>query len=162
MIGIFILGTTKYSFMIHEFIRQEKQYEIIGHTVNCEYLKDAQTSCQEFGTSLFPLEELNQYVGNNQEVFVLNTIGYTNMNRTRQKLHEKCISMGYTPVNFISNRAIVLSEIQGSGNIVFPSAYIGTGVRIGDCNVFYAGCVITHDVDIGNNNFFAANVTIGG
>lgn len=159
---IFILGATKYSFMIREFILQEQQYEVIGYTVNKQYMGGSLALCEKMGAKLFPFEELNQYVDSSEKVFVLNTLGYTNMNKTRQKLHNECIMLDYVPISFISKRAIVLSDMIGSGNIIFPGAYIGTNVIIGDCNVFYAGCVITHDITIGNNNFIAANVTIGG
>lgn len=159
---IFILGATKYSFMIHDLIRQEHQYEIIGHSVNEKYIEDCRSICDEAGVDLFPLEDLRQYAGENGVVYVLNTLGYTNMNKTRERVHNECLSRGYKSVNFVSNRAIVLSQLRGAGNIVFPGAYIGTNVFIGDCNVFYAGSVLTHDIQIGNFNFIAANVTIGG
>ncbi|HOO07211.1 MAG TPA: hypothetical protein PLH83_12105 [Ruminococcus sp.] len=159
---IFILGATKYSFMIHELICQEKQYEIVGHSVNEKYLEECRPLCDEAGVELFPLENLSQYADENGVVYVLNTLGYTNMNRTRQKIQAECLSLGYQSVNYISDRAIVLSKLKGTGNIVFPGAYIGTNISIGDCNVIYAGCVLTHDIQIESFNFVAANVTIGG
>ena len=38
MKDIFILGATKYSFMIQRFIEQEKQYRVLGYTVNEAYI----------------------------------------------------------------------------------------------------------------------------
>ena len=159
---IFIIGATKYSFMIRDFILQEKQFEVIGHTVNQRYIDSCLPLCNKLGIKLFPFEDLAKYTDSSEKVFVLNTLGYTNMNKTRQALHKECLELGYFSVNYISNRAIVLTKTFGTGNIVFPGSYIGTDVRIGDCNVFYAGCVVTHDIKIGDYNFVAANVTIGG
>lgn len=159
---IFILGATKYSFMIHTFIEQEKTYRIIGHTVNEKYIESAKLECKNRNISLYPLERLSEMATSDNIIYILNTLGYTNMNRTREMLSIQCEKLGYRLINYISSRAIVLSEITGNGNIVFPGAYIGTGVSVGNNNVFYAGTVMTHDITIGNNNFFAANVTSGG
>ena len=162
MKSIFVLGATKYSFMIHSFINQEGQYNVLGHAVNEAFIKDVQNECDRRNISLYSLESLFEIVGSKNKVYILNTIGYTNMNRTRQKLSDFCISLGYELINFISNRAIVLSDFNNYGNIVFPGAYVGTDVQIGNNNVFYSGSVMTHDISIGDNNFFAANTTIGG
>ncbi len=162
MKDIFILGATKYSFMIQRFIEQEKQYRVLGYTVNEAYIQDVKSECDKRGVKLYALENLKRYCSPNMPIWILNTVGYTDMNRTRERLSIQCQQLGYQFVNFISDRAIVLSEIEGEGNIVFPGAYIGTDVSIGNNNVFYTGVVMTHDIAIGNNNFVAANVTVGG
>lgn len=162
MKDIFILGATKYSFMIQRFIEQEKQYRVLGYTVNESYIQNVQSECDKRNMKLYALENLKEYSKKNMPIWILNTIGYTDMNRTREKLYIQCQQLGYHFVNFISDRAIVMSEIEGEGNIIFPGAYIGTDVSIGNNNVFYAGVVVTHDIAIGNNNFVAANVTVGG
>lgn len=159
---VFIIGTTEYSFMIHSMIKQEGQYDVVGHTVNEKYIGENEDMCQKKGTCLYPFEKLHDFVCASDGVYVVNTVGYSNMNRTRQKMYEQCIDLRYCPVNYISNRAICLSEIKGSGNIIFPGAYIGTNVDIGDNNVVYAGVVLTHDITIGSHNFIAANSTVGG
>lgn len=159
---IFILGTTKYAFMIHSMIEQEQQYEVLGHTVSKSQIEKNKGICDSKGVQLCLFKSLNDYVDINESILVLNAIGYTNMNRTRQKMYDECLNLGYQPVNFISKRAIVLSEVSGVGNIIFPGAYIGTNVVIGNNNVFYAGSVMTHDIVIIDHNFIAANVTSGG
>lgn len=162
MRDIFILGATKYSFMIHQFIDQEHQYRVLGHTVNEPYIQGVQSECEKRNVNIYPLERLKDCCRKGVPILILNTLGYTDMNRTREKLSIQCKQLGYNLVNFISNRAIVLSAVSGEGNIIFPGAYIGTDVTIGDNNVFYSGVVMTHDITIGNNNFIAANVTSGG
>lgn len=159
---VFIIGTTEFSFMIHSIIKREGQYDMVGHTVNEKYIRENEDICKKKGTCLYPLENLFDFVCANDGVYVVNTVGYSNMNRTRQKMYEQCIDLGYSPVNYISNRAICLSEIKGNGNIIFPGAYIGTNVDIGNNNVVYAGVVLTHDITVGDHNFIAANSTVGG
>lgn len=159
---IFILGATKYAFMLRKMIVQEKQYHVIGHTVSKKHIEIQRVCCEKEGIQIYPLEELKEYVCDNDKVNILNAIGYSDMNRIRMQLFKSCMDLGYNVVNYISNRAIVLSDEFGKGNIVFPGAYIGTGVKVGSNNVFYAGSVMTHDIQIGNHNFFAANITCGG
>lgn len=159
---VFIVGTTEYSFMIHSMIKQEGQYDVVGHTVNEKYIRENEDICKKKGTCLYPFEKLHDFVCASDSVYVVNTVGYSNMNRTRQKMYEQCIDLRYNPVNYISNRAICLSEIKGSGNIIFPGAYIGTNIDMGNNNVVYAGVVLTHDIVVGDHNFIAANSTVGG
>lgn len=159
---IFILGTTKYSFMLHSMIEEEGQYQIIGHTVSRKYLEKNYRICNDNEAKLYPLEDLKKYVNGNEKVKVLNTIGYTEMNQVRQRLFDECEKLGYESVNFVSSHALVFSNLIGKGNIILPGAYIGTNVNMGNNNVFYTGCVMTHDIEIGDNNFIAANVTVGG
>ena len=159
---IFIIGTTEYSFMIHSMIEQEKQYEVVGHTVNEKYIEENEDICKKKGTRLYAFEKLHDFVYSNDRVNVVNTVGYSNMNQMRQKMYEQCRALGYRSVNYISNRAVCFSEIHGSGNIIFPGAYIGTNVDMGNNNVVYAGSVLTHDIIVGDHNFIAANSTVGG
>lgn len=156
---IYILGTTDFSFMIHQMIDQEEEMEIVGHVVSqSDYSKNIE-KCKMHNTKLYPLEDLESQ---SQNINILNTIGYTCMNKIRENITEECMRRNYQVVEYISRRAIVLSENRGMGNIVLPGAYIGTGIKMGDGNIFYAGCVFTHDISIGNYNFFAANGTYGG
>ena len=145
--------------MIHEMIRREGVYNVIGHVCSESQIETNRYICQTHHVKLFSLERLGK---RKNRVSILNTLGYSNMNQTREKLHQECKRLGYEIVNFISKMAIVLSKNIGEGNIILPGAYIGTNVRIGSGNVFYSGCVISHDINIGDFNFFAANSTVGG
>lgn len=158
---IIILGATKYSFMIHDMIESEHKYTILCHTVSKKDVNKYNNICFKNDTKLVPFEELTSCF-KYEKIKILNTIGYSNMNRTRQAMSEKCLELGYQLINFISDKAIVSSNKIGVGNIVFPGAYIGTNVTLGDNNVIYAGSVLTHDITIYNNNFIVANSTIGG
>lgn len=159
---IFILGTTDYSFMIHTMIEQEGHYEIIGHTVSKDQVSQNSEKCREKGTLLFAFEELEGFVEHGESVNVINTIGYSNMNQTREKMYAQCMELGYISINYVSSRSICLSEMEGNGNVVLPGAYIGTNVKVGNDNVIYSGVVLTHDICVGSHNFFAANSTVGG
>lgn len=159
---IFILGTTKYAFMLRKMIEQERKFYVIGHTVSKNQIEEQKRICDKEEVKLFPFEELSCFISDNESVNILNAIGYSNMNDTRKKFFQLCKKRGYNVINYISDKAVVLTENLGEGNIVFPGAYIGTNVDIGNNNVFYAGCVMTHDIRIGDNNFIAANVTCGG
>lgn len=158
---IFILGTTEYAFMLRTMIEQEDQYRVLGHTCSRSQIEKNKAICCKHNAALFPFEELSQ-ITKGKTVRVLNAIGYSNMNDTRKFMFQQCLEFGYEPINYKSDRATILSDVIGKGNIFFPGAYIGTNVKIGDNNVFYAGCVITHDIDICDHNFVAANATVGG
>ena len=115
-----------------------------------------------FNINLYALEDLRSVIESDNSIKILNTVGYSNMNKIRERLHNECLKLGYEMVNYISARAICMSKEIGTGNIILPGSYIGTDVSIGDNNVIYAAAVLTHDIVVGNNNFIASNVTIGG
>lgn len=158
---IYIIGTTDFSFMVGEFIKLENQYSVIGYVVSANQYNDNVTRCAKKNVELFCLEDILTECGN-KPIYILNTIGYTKMNSIREKISQLCRESGVCMVNFISKKALNYGLIKGTNNIIFPGAYVGSNVSIGDDNVIYAGVVLTHDIKVKNNNFIAANSTIGG
>lgn len=158
---IYIIGTTDFSFMIGEFIKLEDQYHIVGYVVSASEIEKNIVRCQERKVKLFCLEDILKEKRLNQLHF-LNTIGYTKMNSTREKISQFCRENGAQMINFISKNASNYGLVKGTNNIILPGAYIGINVSLEDDNVVYVGTVLTHDIEIGNNNFIAANCTVGG
>lgn len=159
---IYILGTTKYSFMIHQMILQENAYDVLGHTVSEFDVERYRNICRKNNTNIVALEDLFDQVHKGENVKILNTLGYSKMNTVRQKLYQLCNSHGVESVSYISSRATVLSNDIGKSVIILPTAYIGPSVRIGNNTTIYSMAVLTHDIKVGENCFIAANVTCGG
>lgn len=158
---IYIIGTTDFSFMVGEFIELENQYNIIGYAVSASEVAKNIIRCQDRKVKLFCLEDILKQKRDNQ-LYLLNTIGYTKMNSTHEKISDLCRENGATMINFISKNALNYGIIKGTNNLILPGAYIGTNVFLENDNIVYAGTVLTHDIQIGNNNFIAANCTVGG
>lgn len=158
---VFIIGATEYSLMLNKIISTEKILEIQGHIVDKKDMGKYQSICNMRNIELYAFEEIIEKF-QPENIAIINAVGYSKMNDIRFAVTEKCLKCNIEVLNYVSNQAVVLSDIKGVGNIILPNAFIGTGVTMGDNNIIYVNSTITHDILIGNNNFFAANVTIGG
>lgn len=160
---IIIYGTTQFSRMCHRLVERESAAEVIAYTIDDQYLKSYGDNPHIDGLPIVGFEYLEDfYPPSNYKI--LNTIGYTKMNKLREEKTKACVSKGYQIYSFISKDATVLSEIDnmGKGNIILPRAFVGCDVILGDNNVIYTACVLTHDINIRNNSFLAAGSTVGG
>lgn len=158
---IYIIGTTDFSFMIGEFIELENQYNVVGYAVSASEIEKNIIRCQDRNVKLFCLEDILKQNKDNQ-LYLLNTIGYTKMNSTHERISCFCRENGAKMINFVSKNALNYGIIKGTNNLILPGAYIGTNVFLENDNIVYVGTVLTHDIQIGNNNFIAANCTVGG
>ena len=141
-----------------KFLLQEEQGLNADYfVVDAEYLVQKEIddcpviSTQEFLHTFIP-EETVIYLG----------VGMPRMNRIRERLFSGFSPMGYRFGTFISKYAQVYTRDIGEGTTVFAGAQIGPRVRIGFCNHFEMGAVISHDCTIGDFNFFAPSCALCG
>ena len=98
------------------------------------------------------------------DIGIINTVGYTNMNSIRERIYCQCKEKGYKVESYVSPNAVIYANEKdiGEGNLILPSAFVGHNIKIGNNNIIFSGVNLTHEIKIGNNNFFAAGSTIGG
>lgn len=160
---IIVFGTTEYSYLLKEIIEKEKVAKVTAFTADEQYITESDIIKHEkSGYPLIPFDSIEEYYPPTKHK-ILNTIGYTKMNRIRETKSAEFIEKGYQLYTFISKNATILSNIDmNSGNVIMPGAYIGTNITMGKNNVIRYGSVLTHDIKLGSNIFIAAGSVIGG
>ena len=154
---IFLFGTSEYSEYVYHTIKQEGEIEVIGFTVDKDHYNEEAFN----GLPIFILENLSKEF-DMEECGVLITVGYTKMNLFREKIYNLCRTLGYRVASYVSSRSICDSDDIGEGCIIMPTAYIPPCTKIGKCNIINMGTYITHTGEIGDFNWFAATIVMGG
>ena len=75
---------------------------------------------------------------------------------SRKKMIEILEQKGARFGSFIHHSVIRPPELEiGKGNIIFPFSILEKYSKIGDYNFLTTYCFISHDCEVGNNNFFS-------
>lgn len=153
---VIIVGTTMFSGEL-QYILMHSGIEVIGFSVDEAYIK-SHNFCN---LPVYPFEKIDRYV-DMAKTKILLAIGYSEMNNHRMEKYLYCKEKGYKIYSFCSNKAIILTENIGEGNIIMPGSYVGPYSKLGVCNVIRAGAVLSHHDIVGNYNWIADGCIIGG
>ena len=84
-------------------------------------------------------------------------------NHRRHSLFDRAVSMGFEPVNIISQQAIISPRAQlGKGVCVMAGATVNVNTVIGDNCIINTSCSIDHDCEIGKSSHVAPGVALSG
>lgn len=155
--NIFLFGTSEYSEYVYHTIKKEGNINVLGFAVNKTHYSEKEFN----GLPVYVFEELHEEF-DMQECGVLITVGYTKMNSYREKVYNECKALNYKVASFISTRCVCDTDDIGEGCIVMPTAYIPPCTKVGKCNIINMGTYITHTGVIGDFNWFAATIVMGG
>lgn len=153
---LIILGTTMYSATTRKILEKEG-VRVLGYSTYRDYIQENEYD----GLPVYPFEELDFIFGVG-EFMVINTIGYSNMNKIREKVYYDTKKKGYKLYTFISKSALVYTDDIGEGSLIMPNAYIGPYVKLGACCVVNPGTQLSHHITMGNFNFIGRGVIVGG
>lgn len=109
---------------------------------------------------VIPFDELEQTLKEPFEILI--AYGYTKMNTLREKVYNECKDAGLKVGSYISTNALCYSDRIGDGSIVWPNVYIGPNVIVGNCNIVKASCEFAHNNVVGDFNYIAGSVVVGG
>lgn len=159
--NIVILGISEYSEYVYYTIKKEGQINVLAFTVSRSWLESNNVRRYFNELPVVPLEDLNTHLlGMEYEILI--TVGYKRMNEIREKMYDYCKHLGYKIATYISSRAICDSDDIGEGCIIMPTAYVPPCTKIGKCNIINMGTYITHTGFVGDFNWFAATIVMGG
>lgn len=154
---IVIAGVNEYSEYVYYTIKKENNIEVVAFAT----LKDHINQSEFCGLPVYAVEDLSSVLDMNS-CQVLLAIGYTKMNKRRENTYNICKRFGYKIYTYISSRAVCDSDEIGEGCIIMPTAYVPPCTKIGKCNIINMGTYITHTGSIGDFNWFAATIVMGG
>ena len=84
-------------------------------------------------------------------------------NVRRERLYDQAISLGFEPVNIISQSAIVSPRAHlGTGICIMPGSVVNVNTVIEDNCIINTHCSIDHDCHIGKSSHIAPGVTLSG
>ena len=151
-----IYGDTNFAEEILNVIKIEGRDKVLAFTNDRAFM----TRIKIEYYPVISFDELKQTLKEPFEILI--AYGYTKMNTLREKVYDECKAAGMKVGSYISTNAICYSERIGEGSMVWPNVYIGPGVVIGICNIIKASCEVAHNNVIGNFNYIAGSVVMGG
>lgn len=138
-------------------LQEEQQIHTDCFVVDAKYLEKTEID----GCPVIPTEEfLLRFTP--EETIIYLGVGMPRMNRIRERLYVDFSAKGYHFGTFISRYAHVYTQDIGEGTTIFAGVQIGPRVRIGLCNHFEMGVIVSHDCAIGDFNFFAPGCALCG
>lgn len=153
-----IFGVEDYAQIVYEYFTHDSQYEVVGFTVNKEYIKD-QIFC---GLPVVAFEDIEKYFPpETHEMHV--AIVYFNMNRDRQRICHEAKDKKYKLASYISTWAFDWHNAKiGEHCFIFEGNVIQPFVEIGNNCILWSGNHVGHETKIGNNVFISSHVVVSG
>ncbi|MCI0562459.1 MAG: acetyltransferase [Nitrososphaera sp.] len=153
-----IIGATSNAKLAKYFFDTDSDYEVAAFSVDEAYITEPLFR----GLPVVPFEEVEKsYPPDQYDAFV--AIGYSKMNKIREKLYHDSKSKGYKLPNYISSRCSYLTqEPIGDNNLILEDNTIQPFETIGSNNVFWSGNHIGHEGSIGDHNTITSHVVISG
>lgn len=151
-----VYGDTAFAEEIAFIITKEGRDRVVAFTND----KQFKTRDSINGIPVYTTEVLQEALGRDFEVLIV--YGYTKMNTLREKIYNECKAFGWMVGKYVSLYSTCFSEFIGEGSIIWPNCYIGPGVKMGCCNIIQASCTLAHDNEMGDFNYLAPGVVMGG
>ena len=152
-----VFGGTYYSEMLGEYLETYSDIRVEAHTVHGAYVSGHEI----VGKPVIPFEKIEE-IYPIEEYSILVAIGPMEMNNLRKRVFQEIQEKGYVIESFIHPDAKVYTRDIGYGNIILENATIAPYVHIGNGNVIWNCCNISHHTQLGDFNFLAPSVVTGG
>lgn len=155
MRNLIIFGDTPFSERLFKYIEFEGKDRVIAFTQEKNYI----SKFKLHGLPVLAFEELKSV---NQDFEIILGIGYTRMNKLKQKIYCMCKRNDYKVATYISTNALVYTKDIQDGCFIAPGVLVGPGCIIGAGNYLASSVVLSHDNILGNFNFLSTNAVFGG
>ncbi len=156
MKDVIIFGNTQFSELLYYYLEKDPRYCVRGFTIHEKFIEEKQ-----FKNRVIPFEKLECYYPK-EDIQILVSIGYTKMNENRKNICEMLKCKGYQLAEYRSLDAIIETEEIGEGNIILEGTIIQPFVKLGNFNIIWSGCNVSHHSVIEDYCFLAPSVSIAG
>lgn len=155
---VVIFGTGSFAEVAAVYLDRDSPRDVVAYTVDGEYLESDLFA----GLPLVAFEELaGEYPPDRVDLLV--ATGYRGVNTLRKEIYERCGSLGYSFVSYVSSKAMVMSDHPvGENTFIFEANVIQPFVEIGDNVVIWSGNHIGHHTRIESHCFIASHAVISG
>lgn len=156
--NLVLVGDAPLAQIAYEYFTHDSEYDVVGFTVEKEYLTDDTLS----SLPVVPFELVEaEFPPENHSAFV--AIAYNTMNRVRARLYRETKEKGYDLATYVSSAAFVWDNVEiGENCFIFEDNTIQPWVEIGDDVVLWSGNHVGHHSSIGDHTFVASHAVISG
>lgn len=155
---LIIFGDGPSAEVVAKIIEEFKIFEIFCFTVNKKYL----TNKKLFNHKIIEYEKLIK-IKNKKDYLIFVSVGYSNLNKTREKILKKVKKDGFSLTSIIHPNANICKSVKfGHNNFIMQDVHIHPLVKIGNNNFIWSGSIISHHVKIGSNCWFTSGSSVAG
>jgi sugar O-acyltransferase (sialic acid O-acetyltransferase NeuD family) len=155
---VVIFGVGSFAQVAAAYLDRDSPYEVIAYTVDSAYVESDTFA----GLPVVAFEEIEREHPSDR-VEILVATGFRGVNTVRQEIYERCKSLGYSFVSYVSSKAMVMSDAPvGENTFVFEANVIQPFVEIGSNVVLWSGNHIGHHSRIADHCFIASHAVISG
>jgi len=151
---IVIYGDSDFAEQVKYQLDSDERYKVISFTVDeSKYVKD-----RFLDLPVIPFQLLGNYY-KKDEINIFVAIGYTKMNKIREKVLKEIENEGYILLTYISKKSFVSKNVYiGAGSYIAEFVSIGSNAQIGKGVIILSNSSIAHNIKIFTNKGFLRNV----
>ena len=155
--NIVIYGSGILAELAHYYFTHDSSYRVAGFCLDREYMEE-DTFLQ---LPVVPFDEVEKVFAPGNHAFFV-AIGYSELNRVREKKCMDAKAKGYALASYISSSAVNNASKTGENCLVCENAVLQPFVELGDGSIVWAGALISHHTRIGNYCFVSPGATVSG
>ena len=157
-IKVIIFGTGEISQIAHHYLQEDERYEVFGFTMDNEFIEEKKFK----NLSIIPFHLIEQkFPPDKFKLFI--PIGYSQVNKLREKKFIEAKDKGYDFISYIHPKASISSNANiGKNCFIFEDNTIQPYVTIEDNCILWSGNHIGHHSTIKANCFITSHVVISG
>ena len=157
-IKVIIFGTGEISEIAHHYLQEDERYEVFGFTMDNEFIKEKKFK----NLSIIPFHLIEKkFPADKFKLFI--PIGYSRVNKLREKKYIEAKDKGYDFISYIHPKANISSNANiGKNCFIFEDNTIQPYVTIEDNCILWSGNHIGHHSTIKANCFITSHVVISG
>jgi len=155
---IILIGNGITAEILYKYLEFDNRYEVVAFAVEKKFIKENYL----FNKEVIDIEKLPDKFDKNSYSVIM-AIGYSELNRTRERLFSIIKDFGYQIERYIHPDAKVFNGYDiGEGSIVLANSTIEPFAKIGKNSVIWTNCVVAHHSKIGDNCWIASGSVISG
>lgn len=151
--GVGLLGE-----MAKFYFENDPNYKVVAFVTEDSMYKDDKFS----EMPVVPFSKVcDKYPPSEYVMFV--AIGYTNLNRNRERIYTECKKLGYKLVSYVHFSATVYNTLEiGENCLILEDVTIQPFAKVGNDVIIWNGSRICHHSVINDHCFIASNVVVSG
>ena len=154
---VIIFGLNDFAELAHYYLTNDSNYDVVGFTVNYEYLKD----CTFKGLPVIAFEEIELHFPPDKYLLFSPMTGIR-MNTVREKIYLQGKLKGYEYASYISSKAVIFNNEIGENCFILENNTLQPFTKIGNNVILWSGNHIGHHSIIEDHVFFTSHVVMSG
>jgi len=160
---VILFGIEDLSELAHYYLTKDTDYDIVGFTVNIEYMKSdfftpRNSDCKY---PVYPFENIENLLPPSDYLLFAPMTG-SKMNNLRKKIYEEGKNKGYKFISYVSPKATICDNKIGENCFILEDNTIQPFTEIGNNVILWSGNHIGHHSKIEDHVFFTSHVVLSG